>query len=158
VVTMWLALAISGCVAAPKPDAYCDALKEFANASNAPEPRTIMLTAGRTFEMRDVPDDPDNIEIVMARKNCTPDDLKTGQALCIYLLENAATEFPEQNFQRAARCLNLPRQSALASGDYAPIASRRVAGRRLRSQLEISYSNTTEGGRPTLTVTARRVP
>jgi hypothetical protein len=158
VVTTWLALAITGCATVPKPDAYCDALRDFAIASDSREPRIVSLTSGRVFEVNEDHDDPDLVEIVMARKDCTQDGVKTSQGLCAYLLEYGFTEFPELMFQRAAQCVDLPRQSPLASGEYAPITSRRVAGRTLRSQLEISFSYPTGGGRPTLTVTARRVP
>ena len=149
--TIWL---LAGCASArPGSDALCGELAAFANA-RAADSRTITLTTRRNVEVREDQLHPENIEIVFATKTCEQDHLKTGHGLCAYLLETAVTEFPEQNFLRAAQCMGLPDRPSPQSGNYLPVTSRTVSGIRTRARLAASYTPASEQDPAVLKITA----
>jgi hypothetical protein len=146
---------ISCPIAQADPDALCDELTRFANASSAGS-RTVELTTD--WSIRPDPDDP--TQLLWGTKSCKHDNLQASRDLCTYLLENTSTEFAEVNYRRVLRCLGAHIPESLAVDARLPRSrtSRKIFGVRLSSKLTVSFTPGSADRLPLLQISAEGAP
>jgi hypothetical protein len=146
---------ISCSAARADPDALCDELTRFANASSAGS-RTVQLTTD--WSMRPDPDDP--TQIVWGTKSCKHDNVHASRDLCQYLLENTSTEFAELNYRRALRCLGAHIPESLAVNARLPRSrtSRKIFGVRISRKLTVSFTQGSADSLSLLEISAEGAP
>jgi hypothetical protein len=111
---VWLIAPILLCGCAhqfTKPDALCNEIARFANASADYDQHSIELTTdwGNRFSA-------DKTSI--GSRHCTHGGYAPGSLLCDYLMANSSAEFPESNFSRVQACLWPGTRGGPPSTDY----------------------------------------